>query len=701
MPAMSQSSVGGFDRAALHAGLRVAWIVFCKEVLEAIRDYRSLIPSVFLALAIGPVVTIFAPLTLEGEVKKVFFEHYNVGLSKAGEESLRLILPNVKESEFKFKILPEEKLSFVDNQNLDVDIIVKVSAPYVNHELLPASQTKPPEIIIVSDSRRPQSQLAGLRLGGALNGGREALAQELKGKAGITLERPACFESSALVRGNYGAASPFVRMTLPSIMLFLAFLGTIYPALDSITGERQRGSLELLLVSRASRRGIFFGKLFTVTACAYLPCVSGLLGFYFCQFFQPKMAQVLPMPFISILPLECMSMVAVLTLPICLTLACAALALSAFARSVQQGQGYFLPLMLVTFVPAALVMNEALPISPALCLAPFVNCIALMDSILAGSAQPLYFLLTTLSSFAFAAICAYIVTPVMEREELLFSLEESPQRRYETGDFRREVFFLLVFVFLLMFYLSQTLVIEAKLWGIFWTQVLVVFLPAFVLTNFWLKLPLPALIGLRFKPAQDLPLCLAAALTSLASVGCSLYYLQFVYKYFPNAQALGEKMSRALGLSEKLDFSSPLTVFTVLLIMALMPALMEEFLFRGVITGLLPKAFDSRLKIFIVGGLFGLFHMSILRILPTGILGFVLTWLRLRSGSLVPCVCLHFCHNALTLFLPSLLIGKNAASGVLPELPPLMLLPLILVGCLAFAFLAWRLSSGGNLKSNC
>ena len=644
-------------------------IVFLKELLEALRDFRSLIPSMIVALAIGPIVTIITPRALEGEVKKVFFEKYTVGMTPADKEIWDELFPDMKHQEFGYKVIAPPALPDLKDASQGLDIVVHFDEPRVTGHVMGAEYTKAPVIEVANDNRKPQSQLAGLRLGGALSVQRELLADKLKAEAGIDVIRPTHFESGVLHgAAKWGTASPFLRASLPGILLFMAFLGTIYPALDAITGERQRGSLELLLVTRASRRSLFFGKLMAVTVCAYLPCFVALSSFYVCQFFQPPLAEILPLPFTAILPLDCFAWVALLILPICLTLACAALALSAFARSVQQGQGYFLPLMLITFLPAMLVTDGAVKLNAAVCMTPFLNCLALMNNILAGDVQPGYFILVVVSSVVFALGCAYVVAPVMEREELLFSLEESPHRRYVTGDFRREVFFLLTLDFVLMFYLSQALIIQAKLWGIIMTQLLVVFLPAFVLVKVWLRLPITKLEALKTPRVSGKPSFMVyiwAMGTSLFSVGISLAFLTIVNKLLPGAQALGEKMSKSIGLTDSLNTSAPQTIAFIIFALALMPALMEEFLFRGVVLGLLPRKYSTRLKVIVVGTLFGLFHMSTLRFFPTAALGCVLTYLRLSVGSIYPGILLHFCHNALTLSL-SFLLQKQKA-GAMPE----------------------------------
>lgn len=83
--------------------------------------------------------------------------------------------------------------------------------------------------------------------------------------------------------------------------------------------------------------------------------------------------------------------------------------------------------------------------------------------------------------------------------------------------------------------------------------------------------------------------------------------------------------------------------------MALLPAFMEELLFRGY----LYTAFKSKLKyvpaMVCVSLLFGLSHMSLIKLIPTAVLGCALFYVRDRSDSIVASSLLHFLNNAVAI----------------------------------------------------
>lgn len=87
-----------------------------------------------------------------------------------------------------------------------------------------------------------------------------------------------------------------------------------------------------------------------------------------------------------------------------------------------------------------------------------------------------------------------------------------------------------------------------------------------------------------------------------------------------------------------------------LLVIALMPALCEEFLFRGVIVGTMRRSGWGTAAIVIVSGaLFSLFHTNPAQTVYQFICGMCFALIALRSGSIFPTVLSHFLNNALVL----------------------------------------------------
>lgn len=138
----------------------------------------------------------------------------------------------------------------------------------------------------------------------------------------------------------------------------------------------------------------------------------------------------------------------------------------------------------------------------------------------------------------------------------------------------------------------------------------------------------------------------AVLLTWAASYGLTIPLTMTVTYFFPR------QMFAVSGSLNEFIASVPflLSVF----ISCVMPAVCEEALHRGFIL----KSFQSKIHskwalVLIMGVIFGLFHGSVWRFLPTALLGGVLTYLMVETENMLYPALVHFVNN----FMPSLLSG--------------------------------------------
>ena len=85
-------------------------------------------------------------------------------------------------------------------------------------------------------------------------------------------------------------------------------------------------------------------------------------------------------------------------------------------------------------------------------------------------------------------------------------------------------------------------------------------------------------------------------------------------------------------------------VFNVTML-ALVPGVCEELLFRGYAQRQFERAVGPAGGILLAGGLFGLYHLRPSQVLPLTVLGLYMAYLVWRTGSLVPAVLVHILHN--------------------------------------------------------
>jgi membrane protease YdiL (CAAX protease family) len=87
-------------------------------------------------------------------------------------------------------------------------------------------------------------------------------------------------------------------------------------------------------------------------------------------------------------------------------------------------------------------------------------------------------------------------------------------------------------------------------------------------------------------------------------------------------------------------------VFNITML-ALVPGVCEELLFRGYAQRQFERAAGPAGGILLAGGLFGLYHLRPSQALPLTVLGLYMAYLVWRTGSLVPAVLVHIAHNGM------------------------------------------------------
>jgi membrane protease YdiL (CAAX protease family) len=115
---------------------------------------------------------------------------------------------------------------------------------------------------------------------------------------------------------------------------------------------------------------------------------------------------------------------------------------------------------------------------------------------------------------------------------------------------------------------------------------------------------------------------------------------------FPMPENLEKEMERIFS-GDALQWG----LWGSLFVIALSPAICEEVLFRGAIMSGLRQRMPAWATILVVGLLFGLFHLSIYRVLVTGLSGVVIAYVVYRSGSIWLGVIIHFINNGTAVLL--------------------------------------------------
>lgn len=373
------------------------WTVLGKEILETIRDRRTLAASVLIPIIMMPLlIGGFVHLMQRGAPT------YRVALigPAAAVETIRpaLAAPGVRE------VAAGDGEDELIRGGLQALLVVGPT---------PAGSTLEVELL---HTGAPDSLQAGRVLDALLTSwGREVAREQL---AGLQLD-PAVWEPVRVSRRQVetGRASHLASIFFPLIILLWTSVGAMYPAADVTCGEKERRSLDGLLVTPASRTQVLvgkFGAVFVVSALTLaLATASTLVALEVgkVEALQVQLGQGGLWVSLALL------LQAALTVAVISALEMLA---SAYARSFREAQSYLTPIFILLLVPGVLLsVAPDLAGSPVFQYVPLMNNVLSFRDLLLGTLDPWQLAVTVVTSVLTTAGILAVMVQMYAQEKTL------------------------------------------------------------------------------------------------------------------------------------------------------------------------------------------------------------------------------------------------------------------------------------------
>ena len=382
--------------------------IFRKEMLDTIRDRRTLVSMIVVPLAAMPLLFF------------VIGKFMSTAEKKAGEEAATIAVRGAERVPGLLNALAAAQFTLVEKPDLKAAIERKEIAAAVE-PILTAGRT---EIRIYADLTRPGSEMAAARLRSALELFRENSVKLKLTALGVSdsLLTPFTIER-VNVAPERKMSGMFWGGMLGYFVVLLMFSGGMYPAIDMTAGEKERRTLEVFLSSPAGRDEIILGKILATTAAVFvtalLSVASLVFSFRYSGFgkgskaFQQMTGRI---------PLDAHSitlMVAAL-LPMAVMAASIMIAIALFAKSFKEAQSYLTPLVMAVIFPLIAGMLPGLQLTPALALIPLFNVCQLIKEIFLGEFSYAAFAVTMAANVVYAAIAFFAAVQIFKSERVLF-----------------------------------------------------------------------------------------------------------------------------------------------------------------------------------------------------------------------------------------------------------------------------------------
>ncbi|MBN1425942.1 CPBP family intramembrane metalloprotease [Candidatus Fermentibacteria bacterium] len=421
------------------------------------------------------------------------------------------------------------------------------------------------------------------------------------------------------------------------VMLFMLSGGSVV-AVDTLAGEKERGTLETLLTTAASRADIVAAKHLVILAVALIIAVIQSLNFL--AYVALKLIP-LPQGFVLDVPPEVTALIFVLLIPLAALVSGVLLLTSGYARSYKEAQLYFFPVLLIGIVPAVAPFLPGLSLRSAAVLVPIANIALAIKEVLVGR----YDWPFIVAAWAVTAAAAWYVRRLAERvlstERLIVpTVGESGQRSGEAV-FTRRVLPAFAIMWAVFFIFASNVEGRMDLRIELLVNLVVIFFGGSLLLIRMHRLSARRVFAFRPVRAWVWPLvAIGAPAGLLAAAG--------VFRLASLVLPVPKEMLEAFGkglMPEEIPF------WQLVLFIAVLPGVFEELTFRGTLLYGLRKSLHPVPLVLVVGAVFGLFHVALFRIVPTAFIGIVLSGVTLLTGSVFPAMLWHALNNGLSIAL--------------------------------------------------
>ncbi|HEY4187204.1 MAG TPA: ABC transporter permease subunit/CPBP intramembrane protease [Polyangia bacterium] len=607
-------------------------VVFRKELRETLRDRRTLTVMFLFPLVVYPLISLLMAEVMAGKQATDDARTSHVALVAADPGTRAALLAQLTKKGSGLDVAHD--LTHAGPAAVNAGLVDAVV------EALPAKPGTPSlGVRVIYDETHPASDQAHDRVNHALGG----------------VLPNGCFQTYAVSGDSLATKMKIggyvLSKILPLIVVIMTMLGAFYPAIDITAGERERGTLETLLSSPVQRFDLMTGK---VLAVASLSLLTGFLNIVSMSLTVAEGARLAAGSPILAIPWSRAVATLVIVVPAAFLFGSVMVAIGAMARSFKEAQTLLMPVYLLCFTPSLVASMADFRLSGIALLVPGTNLTLLARDLMLGEASLLSAIVVLTTTIGFGALALAFAARLYDSERLLASTDSelvglSAWLRYLVG--RKTVLrpplpptagqavSLFGTAFVLWFFVFTWL----QRWDL---------IPGLLISQWVGFLGLVWLYArLVRRPLGDVLVFTrprGAALAGAACIGLSGWIILGILadRLMPPPREVVDSIRHLIhppGESRSLALS--------LFALAVTPAVCEESLFRGAILQGLRRQFSVPVSCVLTGILFGVMHGDVWRFVPTSLLGMLLSWVALSSGSIIPSMLVHVLNNGVLIVL--------------------------------------------------
>ena len=403
---------------------KLIWDVAAKEILSTVRDQRAIISNLVLPLILLPVMMLGMPLLLGG-----LFERETVSVTEVAFQSgdeLPAALQSAIESRNVALVAVADPEAAVRDGDYPVGLVIPAGFAAA------VSQGEHASVSLLSKTGNMRSELNASKLQEALGAYQQEIVAQRLGAAGLdpTILQPVevkHVDASSAAERSSGQLS----WLIPFFIAIWTLTGGQMTAIDATAGEKERGTLESLLVAPVRRSEVVAGKAIATMVFGLTAAIAAIVGYLLGgiamrSIFMPRLGDEAE-SMVSImggsLAVDVGSILLLLISAVLLAAVVAALliGIGMFARSFKEAQSYVAPLSFLFVIPAVgLQFKDLIGLGDSAYYVPVFNALLVMDDIVKGTATVPHMLMTWGSLLVVIFLLLLFAYRNFTREDVIF-----------------------------------------------------------------------------------------------------------------------------------------------------------------------------------------------------------------------------------------------------------------------------------------
>jgi len=399
---------------------RAIGTIYAKELRDLLRDRRTLVSTIVIPTFLMPVLMLVVVKATSAIVSRAREEIPRVMVID-GADSPGIRAELEKTGKFRLERASSDWKSLISNKR--VRAAVEIPAGF--EKALEAGSA--PAITLYDYQGELKSGLAAEQLRNFFTGLRARATARLLADRGLPASIAKPFEvTQTNVAPPEKVGGNLMGGFVPYFLILLCFTGAMYPAMDLTAGEKERGTMETLLCSPATRTDIVMGKFLMVLTGSLAAVAFSLISLSFSLLvigstigtatagMGPAGEMTPTIDLLGILGVVAM------VLPVAVLFSAVVFTVCLFAKSPKEAQSYVTPLVFIIIFPCGIGLLPGIELNYHLAMVPVANVSLVCKEMLSGVWHWGYIGVIFGSTAVYAAAALALAVAMFKREGVIF-----------------------------------------------------------------------------------------------------------------------------------------------------------------------------------------------------------------------------------------------------------------------------------------